>query len=207
MPVQTRSQSQSQIKKIASIQQCVKPHVKPHLKQDQVGLLQWFLIYNKKSIDAFKHLMREFTYIKFLIKETKISSRNVYGNNEKRWPSITKLSLQQSKDKLKQIYFDQLRILIELYYNCEQYIDRVFLEAVAQNKKERYLNLILTFYKKSAEIQYEIFTSKWEPRTEEERSILKTALLQFFATEAVLKKYLTKPQQYYKVKRLTRQLI
>jgi len=83
----------------------------------------------------------------------------------------------------------------------------VFLEAVAQNKKERYLNLILTFYKKSAEIQYEIFTSKWEPRTEEERSILKTALLQFFATEAVLKKYLTKPQQYYKVKRLTRQLI
>jgi hypothetical protein len=202
MPVQTRSQSQSQINNIASLQQGVKPHVKPHVKQEQISLLQWFIIYNKKSIDAFKRLMREFTYIK----ETKMSSRNLYGNNEKKWPSHTKFLQEQSKDKLKQIYFDQLRILIELYYNCEQYIDQVFQEAITLNKKETYLNLILTFYKKSAEIQYEIFTSNCKPRTEEERSILKTALLQFFATDAVLKKYLTKQQQYYKVKRLTRQL-
>ena len=198
MPVQTRSQSQSQINNIASLQQGVKPHV----KQEQVSILQWFLIYNRKSIDAFKQLMREHAYIKLLIKDTKMSIQENYCNNEKKWLSHTKFWLQNSKDKLKQIYFDQLRILIEIYYNCEQYIDQVFQQAIADNKKERYLNFIEVFYKKSAETQHEICLSNYEPRTQEERTLIKTALLQFFATDAVLKKYLTKEQQYYKMKRL-----
>jgi len=206
MPVQTRSQSQSQNLKIVSLQQDTKPNVKPDAKPEQVGVLQWFLIYNKKSINEFKRLMEENTHLNCYIKETKIAIQEYYGKNEKKLPSNTKFLLQQSKDKIKQIYFNQLRILIELYYNCEQYIDQVFQEAVAHNKKETYLHLIAVFYKKSAQIQYEIFTSNWEPRTEEERTIIKTTLLQFFATDSVLKKYLTKPQQYYKVKRLIRQL-
>ena len=192
MPVQTRSQ------KIAFLQQDVKPHV----KQEKVGLLQWFLIYNRKSINEFKLSMKEYEHINCYIKETKMASRYFYGNNEKKWPSHTKFLLQQSKDKSKQIYFNQLRLFIELYYNCEQYIDQVFQEAITLNKKDTYLNLIAVFYKKSAETQHEICLSNYEPRTQEERTLIKTALLQFFATDAVLKKYLTKEQQYYKVKRL-----
>ena len=192
MPVQTRSQ------KIAFLQQNVKPHV----KQEQVSILQWFLIYTKKSINAFKRLMSETENIKSQINQSKKTIEDLYGYDEKRLPSHTKFLLQQSKDQNRENYFNRIRLFIEIYYNCEQYIDQVFQQAIADNKKERYLNFIAVFYKKSAETQHEICTSKYEPRTQEERTLIKTALLQFFATDAVLKKYLTKEQQYYKVKRL-----
>lgn len=146
--------------------------------------------------------LKELIYLKNTRSEEENGIRNVklYLLGKRR-SKETKKILESCQKLCEVIYYDQMRLITELYYILENYID-LFLDASKEKKeRESLLALVRVIYIKSQEVQAEISRQNYIPKTLEQSEIIKSTLRQFYATEKKLSKYLTEQELYYRPKR------
>jgi hypothetical protein len=101
----------------------------------------------------------------------------------------------------KELFYNQLRVVTELYYIIELYIEIILNQKMTEAEKASYLRLTKVIYKKSHELQGELMVSSYNSKTFEQNEIYKTTFRQLIATQKIVSKYILKHELYYRPKR------
>ena len=142
----------------------------------------WFTFYVKNAIVTFNDLKFTRTFIESEMKTV---------------PSKEKKIL---KKDCAELYYQQLRLIAELFYIIEQYYD-IVLENVTPENENAFKRLTNAIYKKINDFPREISIHTYEPTTLEKKGIVKSALQQLCSTEKMVKKYISKEDLYYRPQR------
>jgi hypothetical protein len=143
----------------------------------------WFSVYFKNALNTFNDL--------------KIARTNKEMEMKSAIPSNEKKNL---KKDCAELYFQQLRVIAELFYIIEQYYE-IVLENVKPENDRGYTQLTNVIYKKIHDLPREFCIQPYEPTTLEKKGIIKTTLQQLCSAEKVIKKYIPKENLYYRPKR------
>ena len=116
----------------------------------------WFMDYTHGRLNELKIL-------NIMITEYKQNTTIEYGNNVP----------ENIRDIENNMYFEQLRLVNEIYYNINVYFEDVMNND--QPKREYWFTLLKTIFIKQKELERSIMVS-FEPTTDEEISIVKSTL-------------------------------
>jgi hypothetical protein len=153
---------------------------------------KWFKNYCKNALATLRNLREERTNIE-------VQATFLRGNGKCK-PEIKRL-IQNLNSSAEKVYYQQIRMVSELFYIIEQYIEVIIGSIKQAQEKAAYINLIRVIYRKSQILQRELFESIYKPSTAEQKGICKTLFMQLVATEKVISKYLTKQELYFRPKR------
>ena len=117
---------------------------------------QWFMDYTHVRLNELKKL-------NITMSEFKQNIIIEYGNNVP----------ENIRNIEKNLYFEQLRLVNEIYYNINVYLEDIMIRD--QPKREFWLKLLKTMFIKQKELERSIMVSI-EPKTNEEISIVKSTL-------------------------------
>jgi hypothetical protein len=152
----------------------------------------WFKNYCNNALVTLRNLREERTNME-------VQATFLRGNGKCK-PEIKK-AIQNVNIAINEIHYEQIRMVSELFYIIEQYIDGIFCSEDRAQGRASYMNLIKVIYRKSQILQREIGINIYEPKTAEQKGIFKTVISQLHATEKVVSKYLTKQELYFRPKR------
>jgi len=154
--------------------------------QSNNNIKVWFTSY-------FKNALKQITYLK--ISKMNLAEYLIYLRRD------AKFEKKLIKEQCKEIFYDQLRLVTELYYIIELYIDLVMNQTMSVTEKASYLRLTKVIYKKSHELQGELMVSSDNSKTFEQNEIYKSTFRQLNATQKIVSKYVLKHELYYRPKR------
>jgi hypothetical protein len=119
---------------------------------------QWFMDYTHVRLNEIKKL-------NITMSEYNQNATIEYGNNVP----------ENIRDIENNMYFEQLRLVNEIYYNINVYLEDIMIRD--QPKREFWLKLLKTMFIKQKELERSIMVNI-EPITDEEISIVKSTLLE-----------------------------
>ena len=182
MPVVTRSQIKSVSSLVKDSSALSKtPLSKTPLSTDNVKLIihetkgpifDWFLKIVKKYLKEIEILnIKKKTIVYAITEQDGLNTQNNISNT------------------YKQYYYEQLRLITELFYIIQEYFPR-FTKGLSFNSSQKFANNVFT---KSHELFKEINYNKVVPITFEEIKMVNLALSQIRDTEKLLSSYLQNP--------------
>jgi len=182
MPVQTRNQIRNQIVSNSQLEkereqkereqkerEQKEREQKEREQKEREQKVKWYTTYCKKMIAAIEEFNKE---------------KEVYG---------------EFTLKRRENYFEQLRLVTELYYIIEQYIDNILL--ISSNTIVNWRNFINVSYQKIHYFRYSMSLLKNSPETQSEKKVVQALSRQLISTEEVFKKHLTNEQISWRAKR------
>ena len=164
----------------------------------------WFTKYCKNALSTLDELKKTRLESEDAIKQLKRTG--TLDDGLYICPCCVKLLIKKYKYEGEEKYFEQLRVLSEMYYIIDQYIDSVLENSVSEAQRLGYMRLITVIYKKAQELQREICITLYKPSTFEKKEIYKTTFQQLCASEKLVSKYILKKDLYYKPKRDRKQV-
>lgn len=120
-------------------------------------LKKWFISYTSARLKELKEL-----HITLL--EYNKNAKMEFGSNIP----------EHVRNVEKNYYFDQLRVVNEMYYNINMHLEDV----MKQNQEKSWLKLLKIIFIKQKELSRDIMISLIEPSTDEEIIIVKTTLFE-----------------------------
>jgi len=183
MPVQTRSQMKTEMINISDSYLGSRKDLK---------LVTWFVKYSNDMISLNKKMNYE--------KNTYKTKATFLRNSQLKGKDVKK-QIKELETHFNDIQYDQLRVIIELYYMFEKYIG-IIIDVKRDNNNGAYLRLARSAYKNIQSLRVDIINQGYSPNTKEEKHALKTLFNQFNATENELVKYIPKNELYCRGKRV-----